>query len=122
MYRFLFSRLRRLEGMPVPLRMRGASNPGGIGHGWVRQRFMVEQDAHRAFVPARQLDNPYLDVVAYDHSLAQLDPVTRQRLRDGDWDIDEEGTLFQRQWFRLVPASPRAASAPAWPAASGSAA
>ena len=31
-YRYLFSRLRRLEESYVPLRMRGASNPGGIGH------------------------------------------------------------------------------------------
>jgi predicted phage terminase large subunit-like protein len=109
MYRFLFSRLRRLEGLPVPLRMRSASNPGSPGHFWVRQRFMVDQDPDRAFVPARQLDNPHLDVAAYTQSLAQLDPVTRQRLQDGDWDINEEGTLFQRQWFRLVSEAPRAA-------------
>lgn len=31
-YRYLFSRLRRLEGFKVPLRMRAASNPGGPGH------------------------------------------------------------------------------------------
>lgn len=107
MYRFLFSRLRRLTGFPVPLRMRGASNPGGIGHGWVRQRFMVERDPSRAFVPARQLDNPHLDVTAYEHSLAQLDPVTRQRLLAGDWDITEEGKLFKQHWFKIVPDWPR---------------
>jgi hypothetical protein len=31
-YTFLFSRLRRLTGSDVPTRMRGASNPGGVGH------------------------------------------------------------------------------------------
>ena len=41
-YRYLFSRLRRLEESYVPLRMRGASNPGGIGHEWVKQRFITE--------------------------------------------------------------------------------
>ena len=41
-YLFLFSRLRRTLGMSVPLRMRSASNPGGIGHGWVKQRFLGE--------------------------------------------------------------------------------
>ena len=109
MYRFLFSRLRRLTGFPVPLRMRAASNPGGIGHSWVRQRFMVDRDPTRAFVPARQIDNPFLDVVSYEHSLAQLDPVTRQRLREGDWDVAEEGQLFQRHWFGLVSDWPRVA-------------
>lgn len=107
MYRYLFSRLRRLEGFPVPLRMRAASNPGNIGHQWLRQRFMVERDPSRAFVPARALDNPYLDVTAYEHSLNQLDPVTRARLRDGDWDVTEEGRLFQRHWFRLMSDFPR---------------
>jgi predicted phage terminase large subunit-like protein len=107
MYRFLFSRLRRPAGSRIPLRMRSASNPGGIGHQWVRQRFMIEQDAARAFVPARQIDNPSLDVDAYELSLAQLDPVTRQRLRNGDWDVAEEGKLFQRHWFPLVREWPR---------------
>ena len=31
-YLYLFSRLRRLAGCKVPLRMRSASNPGGLGH------------------------------------------------------------------------------------------
>lgn len=31
-YLYLFSRLRRLEGSPIPIRMRGASNPGDVGH------------------------------------------------------------------------------------------
>ena len=31
-YRYLFSRLRRLTGATVPLRVRAASNPGGEGH------------------------------------------------------------------------------------------
>lgn len=107
MYRFLFSRLRRLEGMPVPLRMRSASNPGGLGHLWVRQRFMVERDPSRAFLPALALDNPFLDVTAYEHSLAQLDPVMRQRLRHGDWDVTEEGHFFKRHWFPIVADWPR---------------
>lgn len=40
-YRYLFSRLRRLKGMPVPLRMRSAGNPGGVGHEWVKKRFVA---------------------------------------------------------------------------------
>ena len=29
-YNFMFSRLRRLKSSPIPVRMRGATNPGGI--------------------------------------------------------------------------------------------
>lgn len=39
-YLYLFSRLRRLKGFPVPLRMRAAGNPGGRGGPWVRRRFI----------------------------------------------------------------------------------
>lgn len=44
-YRYLFGRLRRLEGFPVPMRMRSATNPGGPGHRWVKARF-VENARH----------------------------------------------------------------------------
>jgi hypothetical protein len=46
-YRFLFSRLRKLEGANVPLRMRSASNPGGRGALWVKNHFIPD-----GFVPA----------------------------------------------------------------------
>ena len=41
-YLYLHSRLRRLTGVDIPLRMRGATNPGGFGHDWVLRRFMME--------------------------------------------------------------------------------
>ncbi len=59
-YLYLFSRLRRLEGSKIPLRMRAASNPGGVGHEWVKQRFIV---GDKPFVPASLDDNPYIDRV-----------------------------------------------------------
>lgn len=40
-YKYLLSRLRRLETSPIPLRQRGATNPGGLGHEWVYERFVV---------------------------------------------------------------------------------
>jgi predicted phage terminase large subunit-like protein len=102
-YRYLFSRLRRLVGAEVPIRMRGATNPGGIGHEWVRRRFLIEGDAHgRVFVPAKLEDNPYLDAESYRQSLAELDPVTRQQLEAGDWDVRPEGTFFQRKWLTVT--------------------
>lgn len=107
-YRYLFSRLRRLAGVEVPLRMRAASNPGGIGHAWVRQRFLVEAEAgRRVFVPATLDDNPYLDRGEYIESLSELDPVTRQQLLEGDWDATVRGSKFHREWFEVVREAPR---------------
>lgn len=104
-YRFLFSRLRRRQGMPVPLRMRAATNPGGRGHQWVKARFLTcPQD--RQFVPARLDDNPALDREQYVRSLAHLPPVTRQQILRGDWDV-KEGSLFNRAWFRVADEPPR---------------
>ena len=108
MYTFLFSRLRRLKGSPIPLRMRSASNPGGPGHQWVKQRFIVQSNqSRRPFVPARIVDNPFIDSAAYERSLAELDPVTRQQIKDGDWDIIAEGNMFKRSWFPIVHDWPR---------------
>ena len=107
-YRYLFSRLRRLEGQPVPLRMRAASNPGGVGHEWVRQRF-VDKDVRnydRIFIPATLADNPYLDQQAYLMSLDQLDPITKRQLLNGDWTARHGGDKFHREWFDIVDAVP----------------
>lgn len=106
-YIYLFSRLRRLEGVEVPLRMRSASNPGGIGAEWVASRFIpddwlpehgrqlavIEKDG-RAFVPAKLADNPYLDQASYEQSLTELDDVTKAQLLEGDWQVRERGNIF----------------------------
>ena len=106
-YRYLFSRLRRLKTSSVPLRMRSASNPGGIGHDWVKQRFIVEGKEHgRLFIPARMTDNPYLDTEQYMEGLEKLDSTTRAQLRDGDWSARSQGTKFRREWFEIVDARP----------------
>ena len=106
-YRFLFTRLRRLKGHPVPLRMRSASNPGDYGHTWVKQRFIIEGPAAgRPFIPARLRDNPYLDIDAYRESLSYVDPVTRAQIEEGDWDAAVEGKKFKRYWFTIVPDYP----------------
>jgi predicted phage terminase large subunit-like protein len=107
-FRFLFSRLRRKEGVRVPLRMRAASNPGGLGHDWVKQRYGIGQGGipDRPFIPARLEDNPHIDREAYERSLAQLDPVTRAQIKTGDWSVRQAGALFQREWFEIVEAAP----------------
>ena len=60
-YRYLFSRWRRSQDAEMPLRMRSASNPGGIGHEWVRERFIDAEGSvdTRIFIPASLPDNPY---------------------------------------------------------------
>jgi predicted phage terminase large subunit-like protein len=103
-YRYLFSRLRRLVTADgVPIRMRSASNPGGIGHEWVKQRFITEgPKAGRAFISAKLKDNPHLDQAAYVQSLSRLDPITRAQLLNGDWSARSGASMFRREWFEVV--------------------
>jgi len=106
-YRYLFSRLRRLETSNVPLRMRSASNPGNIGHDWVKQRFMIEGMQYgRIFIPAKLDDNPSLDKESYVRSLSELDPITRKQYLLGDWTAKHGGNKFLREWFTIVDEAP----------------
>jgi predicted phage terminase large subunit-like protein len=110
-YTYLFSRLTRLEGSTIPLRMRAASNPGDIGHEFVKARFItpthVEMKARgRFFVPALLEDNPYVDQPAYEDSLIELDPVTYEQLRHGNWDIELVGNMFKRESFDIIAGAP----------------
>lgn len=106
-YTYLFSRLSRLEGHNVPLRMRSATNPGGAGHDWVKQRFINHRNNNRRFfVPAKLQDNPHVDRNEYRNSLSHLDIVTRARLEDGDWDVNESGGIFKREWFKFADSIP----------------
>lgn len=92
-YRFLFSRLRRSKASDVPLRVRGATNPGNIGHEWVRRRFLTNPGSP-PFIAAKIFDNPSLDAASYLESLSELDPVTLQQLRDGIWVRDSGGLVY----------------------------
>lgn len=102
-YSYLFSRLRKQRGCPIPLRMRSATNPGNVGHQWYKDRFVT---GTVPFVQAKLDDNPSLDKPAYIRSLNKLDPITRAQLLEGNWDITEEG-MFKRQWFQFEEDYPR---------------
>jgi predicted phage terminase large subunit-like protein len=105
-YTYLFSRLRRLTGHDVPLRMRAASNPGGVGHNFVKQRFIIEgSTSGRVFIQSRLQDNPFLDRDQYKRSLMQLDPFTRSQLLEGDWS-EYSGGFFKREWFPVLDSPP----------------
>lgn len=101
-FRFLNSRLRRSKQNRAPLRVRGATNPGGLYHDYYKNYFISNGSSERVFVPARLHDNPGLDRDSYEKTLARLDPVTRAQLKDGDWDIKPEGNMFKREWFKIV--------------------
>ncbi len=105
-YRYLFSRLRRKEGVDVPLRMRAASNPGGVGHEWVKRRFITHPEAGVVFIPARLDDNPSLDRESYIAGLMKLDPITRAQLLAGDWDA-YAGGRFRKEWLRRFTDDPK---------------
>lgn len=106
-YRYLFSRLRRLENSYIPLRMRAASNPGGVGHDWVKQRFMVEGNEYeRVFIPAKLPDNPFIDQPSYVESLNQLDPITRRQYLEGDWTARHGGAAFKREKIQIIQQAP----------------
>jgi predicted phage terminase large subunit-like protein len=103
-YRYLFSRLRKPKTLQVPLRFRASANPGGEFGEYYYQRFFVEgPEKGRIFIPAGLDDNPYLDAEAYRESLNELDPVERERLLNGNWEIKSQGDMFSRHWFVIVP-------------------
>ena len=105
-YLYLFSRLRKNETCPIPLRMRAASNPGGGGHEWVKKRFIEYRGdpQERLFIPAGLNDNPYLNKEEYRKALSNLDVTTREQLLAGDWEITEKGRMFSGDWFNYIKA------------------
>lgn len=95
-------------------RMLLTSNPGGIGHHWVKRMFVdpvpgggkmfrtrpTEKNPEpetRIFIPAKATDNPYQDA-NYLRTLNQMPENLRRIYRDGDWDA-LEGVRFP-QWRR----------------------
>ena len=84
---YLASRLRRSSEVPIPIRTIYCSNPGGIAHDWLYQRFIKSPASGTEYIPAKLADNPGLDADEYRQQLALLDPVTRTQLENGDWDV-----------------------------------
>jgi predicted phage terminase large subunit-like protein len=104
-----FSRARKLEGYEdLPIRFRCASNPPTreqVARGaWVKGRYVDPRTRKpgKIFIPAWLEDNPHLDADDYDKSLEELDPITRAQLRQGDWEVQALGGMFEREWFQLI--------------------
>lgn len=74
------------------------TNPGSVGHGWVRNLWMnhsfpeeyypplspVDYRPYFHYIPSKADDNPYLDP-SYWSMLATLPKAIRKAFRDGDW-------------------------------------
>lgn len=106
-YRFLRSRVR-MSGIVVPEGFEGrfprilcSSNPGNIGHGWVKAAFIdarppletervaaSEGGMLRQYIPAKLADNPSIDPAEYVSKLEGLgSPALVKAMRDGDWNV-----------------------------------
>ncbi len=82
------------------------TNPGSIGHAWVKKRWMdrqfeaEEQEADEfVYVPAKYTDNPNKNK-SYELTLNSLPPKLARAFRDGDWDTFE-GQYFE-EWNREI--------------------
>ncbi len=97
-FKYLLSRVRGVNGYPK--QVKSATNPGGVGHSWVKARYIdalepgVERDG-KLFLPARVQDNTFLmqKDLAYLQRLELLDERSRKALLYGDWN------LFEGQYF-----------------------
>lgn len=119
-YSYMISR-NRPNGPGTLCYMRGGTNPGGIGHGWVKQRFvqpfrdgmrtMVEKVSYinengekvvvpktRIFVPSTVFDNKKLTCYdpTYIARLASMSQKERDALLYGSWDMFD-GQVFM-EW------------------------
>jgi hypothetical protein len=106
-WQFLTSRNR----CPVPgtfPNMAGATNPGNIGHAWVKALWIERRAApgmeradqydaeDYAFIPAKVWDNPiYANDANYLKTLNALPTHLRQAFLDGDWSV------FAGQYFDI---------------------
>lgn len=99
-FRYLFSRLRKPKAVDVPLRIRATCNPGGAYGEFYYDRYFIEgKDKGRVFIGAGLMDNPHLDADEYMQSLDELDAVTREQLLNGNWEIKENGEMFNHSWI-----------------------
>lgn len=107
-YDYILTRLRRREGLDVPLQVRSASNPGNLGHQWVKERFILSGNPQCAFIPSSLADNPFIDRTSYQVQLEAIrDPVLRKQMLEGDWDAEGSGGWFEKDWFEKVVLLPK---------------
>ena len=102
-YIYLISRVRGANSFPKQIK--SSTNPGGVGHGWVKKRFIDKRERgksfvgedgmRRIFIPSLLDDNRFLceGDPDYRKRLLALPEREKQALLYGDWDI------FEGQYF-----------------------
>lgn len=92
-------------------RMYTSFNPGGIGHQFVKERYILphmnDKQKETRFIPSTYRDNPYLNV-EYLEYLEGLKGELARAWREGDWDIfpDQAFAEFRRQIHSIKPIKP----------------
>ncbi len=106
-YDYLKTRLRASVHQSIAPKVRCTSNPGGIGHAWVKKRFvdagppmedicetlysklLDKETRHtRLYIPATVLSNPHIQE-AYVFELEKKPEHLRKALLDGNWNVFE---------------------------------
>ncbi len=102
-YRYLISRVRGAN--PYPKQIKSSTNPGGVGHSWVKARFVDPSPPNtpftgsdgmrRIFLPSFLSDNRFLEErdPGYRERLLALPEREKKALLYGDWDV------FEGQYF-----------------------
>lgn len=111
-YTYLISRIRGVNNYPKMVK--SSTNPGGIGHGWVKRRFIdgavpgeinidKETGVKRLFIPSFVTDNVFLMEAdkEYIKRLNQLPEKERKALLCGEWDV-YDGQVFS-EWQNYLP-------------------
>lgn len=103
-YLYLISRVRGAN--TYPKQVKSSTNPGGVGHAWVKARFIDpappntsftgDDSSRRIFLPAKIDDNKFLteNDPGYKQRLLALGENEQKALLYGEWD------LFDGQFFR----------------------
>lgn len=97
-WRFMISRCRSAAGAPCFIR--GTANPGGVGHAWIKIRFIdsytpnkifrdPETGLTRCFIPSTLEDNSALmsNDPEYEMRMKLLPPQLYRAMRFGNWDV-----------------------------------
>ena len=128
-YTYLLSRNRTAQmDASVPRQVKSASNPGNIGHAWVKRRFVDpappntifarrlddEDSVTRCFIPATVYDNDRLMErdPSYVRKLKSLPKDEQEKLLRGNWEI-AEGAAFP-EWRTADHVIPPFPVPPSW--------
>lgn len=109
---YLQTRVRAEKRLNFTPRKRYTSNPGGIGHAWVKKKFVdlepfkmnrIEIRSEelkktklvtRQYIPARVMDNPHI-TEDYIFEMEQKPPALRRALLEGSWDAFEGQCFYE---------------------------